>query len=66
MERDAAVRKYDAKLNEYFDHYGAAYGASTRFWPVYAELAPLASAPAAESTAEDDEPVILEMTCRLV
>jgi hypothetical protein len=52
--------QYDAELNTYFDYYGAQYGAATRFWPVYAAPAPFASEPAAESVADDDEPVILE------
>src|SRR5215207_2178777 len=56
IEDGGAVRKYDAELNAYFDKYGAEYGASTRFWPVYAAPTPSASAPA----AEDDEPVIVE------
>jgi len=56
IEDGGAVRKYDAELNAYFDDYGAEYGASTRFWPVYAAPAPSDSARA----AEDDEPVIVE------
>ena len=60
IEDGGAVRKYDAELNAYFDDYGAEYGASTRFWPVCAAPAPVLSAPAAGSGAEDDEPVILE------
>jgi hypothetical protein len=58
IEDGGAVRKYDAELNAYFDDYGAVYGASTRFWPVYAAPAPFA--PAAGLGVEDDEPVILE------
>jgi len=60
IEDGGAIRKYETGLNEYFDHYGAEYGASTRFWPVYAAPAPFASPPTAEPAADDDEPVILE------